>query len=63
LVERNFNDRDCRRFDFHGAASASGKYQTRDQASGTLIQTIQSEGWTRMLDLIGKLPDGADWCE
>jgi hypothetical protein len=31
----------------------------RDQAAVTLIQTIQSEGWTRMLDLIGKLPDGA----
>lgn len=31
----------------------------RDQAAVTLIQTIQSEGWTRMLDLIRKLPVGA----
>ncbi|HEY6070777.1 MAG TPA: hypothetical protein VIU85_05310 [Chthoniobacterales bacterium] len=31
----------------------------RDQASITLIQTIQSEGWTRMLELISKLPEGA----
>ena len=36
-----------------------GNIKRRDQASVTLIQTIQSEGWTRMLDLIGKLPDGA----
>jgi hypothetical protein len=31
----------------------------RDQAAITLMQTVQSEGWTRMLDLIGKLPKSA----
>jgi hypothetical protein len=36
-----------------------GNVKRRDQAAVTLIQTVQSEGWTRMLDLIGKLPDGA----
>jgi hypothetical protein len=36
-----------------------GNIKRRDQASITLIQTIQSEGWTRMLELISKLPDGA----
>ena len=36
-----------------------GNVKRRDQAAVTLIQTIQSEGWTRMLDLIGKLPDAA----
>jgi hypothetical protein len=36
-----------------------GNMKRRDQAAVTLIQTIQSEGWTRMLDLISKLPDNA----
>jgi len=36
-----------------------GNIKRRDQAAVTLIQTVQSEGWTRMLDLISKLPDGA----
>jgi hypothetical protein len=31
----------------------------RDQAAVTLIQTVQREGWTRALDLIGKLPANA----
>jgi len=31
----------------------------RDQAAVTLIQTVQSEGWTRMLDLVRKLPENA----
>jgi hypothetical protein len=30
-----------------------------DQAAVTLIQTLQSERWTRALDLIGKLPENA----
>jgi hypothetical protein len=36
-----------------------GNVKRRDQAAVTLIQTVQSEGWTRMLELIGKLPEGA----
>jgi hypothetical protein len=33
-----------------------GNVKRRDQAAITLIQTAQSTGWTRALDLIGKLP-------
>lgn len=36
-----------------------GNIKRRDQAAVTLIQTVQSEGWTRMLDLISKLPENA----
>jgi len=36
-----------------------GNIKRRDQAAVTLIQTAQSEGWTRALDLIGKLPGNA----
>jgi len=36
-----------------------GNIKRRDTAAVTLIETVQSEGWTRMLDLIGKLPDAA----
>ena len=36
-----------------------GNVKRRDQAAITLIQTAQSEGWTRALDLIGKLPGDA----
>jgi hypothetical protein len=36
-----------------------GNVKRRDQAAITLIQTSQSEGWTRALDLIGKLPGDA----
>ncbi|MFN2541842.1 MAG: hypothetical protein ABR514_06715 [Chthoniobacterales bacterium] len=36
-----------------------GNIKRRDLASITLIQTTQSEGWTRALDLIGRLPEGA----
>jgi hypothetical protein len=36
-----------------------GNIKRRDQAAVTLIQTAQSEGWTRALDLIGKLPGKA----
>jgi hypothetical protein len=32
----------------------------RDLAAITLIQTTQSEGWTRALDLIAKLPENAE---
>jgi hypothetical protein len=31
-----------------------------DQAAVTVIQTAQSERWTRALDLIGKLPENAE---
>jgi len=33
-----------------------GNVKRRNQAAITLIQTAQSTGWTRALDLIGKLP-------
>jgi hypothetical protein len=33
-----------------------GNVKRRDQVAITLIQTAQSTGWTRALDLIGKLP-------
>ena len=36
-----------------------GNIKRRDTAAVMLIETVQSEGWTRMLDLIGKLPDAA----
>ncbi|HME87667.1 MAG TPA: hypothetical protein VKE30_00480 [Chthoniobacterales bacterium] len=36
-----------------------GNIKRRDQAAVTIIQTAQSEGWTRALDLIGKLPERA----
>ena len=36
-----------------------GNIKRRDTAAVTLIETVQSEGWTRMLDLIGKLPEAA----
>jgi len=31
-----------------------------DQAAVTLVQTLQSERWTRALDLISKLPEDAE---
>jgi len=36
-----------------------GNIKRRDQAAVTIIQTAQSEGWTRALDLIAKLPERA----
>lgn len=36
-----------------------GNIKRRDLAAVTLIQTVQSEGWTRGLDLIGMLPANA----
>lgn len=36
-----------------------GNIKRRDQAAVTLIQTTQSEGWTRALELIRKLPENA----
>jgi hypothetical protein len=33
-----------------------GNVKRRDQAAVTLIQTTQSEGWTRAFELIGRLP-------
>jgi hypothetical protein len=36
-----------------------GNVKRRDQAAVTLIQTTQSEGWTRAFELIGRLPEDA----
>jgi hypothetical protein len=36
-----------------------GNIKRRDLAAVTLIQTVQSEAWTRALDLLGKLPENA----
>ena len=36
-----------------------GNIKRRDLASITLIQTVQSEGWTRALNLLGNLPPNA----
>lgn len=36
-----------------------GNIKRRDLAAITLIETTQSEGWTRALDLISKLPEEA----
>ena len=36
-----------------------GNVKRRDQAAVTLIQTTQSEGWTRAFELIARLPEDA----
>jgi hypothetical protein len=40
-----------------------GNLKRRDQAAITLIQTAQSEGWTRALEVISKLPPNVDASE
>jgi hypothetical protein len=37
-----------------------GNIKRRDLAAITLIQTVQSEGWTRALNLLGNLPANAE---
>jgi hypothetical protein len=44
---------------FTGLQVRAANLARRDQAAVTLIQTAQSESWTRALDLIGKLPENA----
>jgi hypothetical protein len=44
---------------FTGLQVRAANLARRDQAAVTLIQTAQSESWTRALDLIGKLPQNA----
>ncbi len=44
---------------FTGLQVRAATLARRDQAAITVIQTAQSESWTRALDLIGKLPENA----
>ena len=44
---------------FTGLQVRAANLARREQAAITLIQTSQSESWTRALDLIGKLPENA----